>query len=440
MRVLMFGWELPPHNSGGLGVACHGIARALTDKDADVTFVLPRRAEVPGDISKVVFAPVEGGEGAREQNVGSVTVRGIDTPLQPYISAAEYEEYRAHYSEKLQTSIYGEDLFAEVLRYAKKARTIAQEESFDVIHAHDWLAFMAGVEAKRISGKPLVVHVHISGYEQSGGSGIDDRIFHLEQQGMVEADAIFAVSQHTKDILVATYGIDASKIYVVYNGIDAPSYQYRQAEEKSYSKEARRSLPVLRPGWNMVLYAGRLTLHKGPDHFLSAARRVLEYEPKTYFVVAGSGEMQFQIIRQAAMLGIADRVIFAGFARGEELKQLYHAADLFVLPSVTEPFGMTPLESLINGTPVLVSKQTGVSEVLHHALKTDFWDTDEMAHKMIMALRHPELTKQLGRYGKNEAVSQTWHKVAEKCIRVYDKLVGKQAANIETREHAYTQQ
>jgi glycosyltransferase involved in cell wall biosynthesis len=438
MRVLMFGWELPPHNSGGLGVACHGIARALTDKNADVTFVLPRRAEVPGDISKVVFAPVEGRAGAREQ-LGEVTVRGIDTPLKPYISAAEYEEYRAHYSEQLQTSIYGEDLFAEVLRYAQKAATIAEEEEFDVIHAHDWLTFMAGIEAKRVSGKPLVLHVHISGYEQSGGSGIDDRIYQLERQGMEDADAIFAVSQHTKDILVATYGITPDKIYVVYNGIDAPSYQYRQAEEKTYDKSARRSLPVLRPGWNMVLYAGRLTLHKGPDHFLSAARRVLEYEPKTYFVVAGSGEMQFQIIKQAAQLGIADRVIFAGFARGEELKQLYHAADLFVLPSVTEPFGMTPLESLINGTPVLVSKQTGVSEVLHHALKTDFWDTDEMAHKMIMALRHPELTKQLGRYGKNEAMSQTWHKVAEKCIHVYDKLMGRQAAPNDGAVRAYTQ-
>jgi len=408
----MFGWELPPHNSGGLGVACHGLARAFSDSGTDIIFVLPRKIDVPSDLPYVRFA-----EG------GSLKMKHLDMLLRPYVTSREYEYYRRN----IKSDIYGHNLFAEVLRYAEAAALLAEEEEFDVIHAHDWLSFLAGVRVKLETGKPLVVHVHATGFELSGENNVDERIYAIEKEGMEEADCVVTVSERTKNIVTRLYGIDPEKIVVVHNGIKADEYrvssQENSMEEKFDSQKPR--MPFVRAGQKVVLYAGRLTLHKGPDLFLRAARRVLDYEPDTLFIVAGSGDMEGQIIRQSAALGIADHVFFAGFARGEELNKLYYAADLYVLPSVAEPFGMTPLESLVNGTPVLISKQAGVSEALSHALKADFWDVDEMSNKIIMALRYPILAKQLAKYGYLEAIALTWQKAAEKCKTVYNKLVHK---------------
>jgi len=400
MRVLMFGWEFPPHNSGGLGVACEGLAKALTRRQVEIVFVLPKKVDLSDEEINFLYA-----------DIGTTKIRTVDTALQPYITAPEYERYR----NLVKSNVYSDDLIAETMRYAIAAADIAREESFDIIHAHDWLSFLAGIEAKRVSGKPLVVHVHITSFDQSGGGEVDERVYAIEKAGMETADMVVAVSQYTKDTITRYYGINPDKIQVVHNGVQTDLFHSNDAEEKFLLKK---------PGQKMVLFVGRLTLHKGPDYFLSAAQCVLKHYPNTLFVIAGSGEMEWQIIRQAAELGIADKVFFAGFARGEELTKLFRAADLYVLPSVSEPFGLTALESLINGTPVLVSKQSGVSEVLRYALKVDFWDVEEMANKIIAALKYAPLSQHLSKHGQEEAYKLTWDKAAAKCIELYRKLIG----------------
>jgi len=399
MKILMLGWEFPPHNSGGLGVACEGLARALS-KSVDVTFVLPKKLDLSYDTLKILFA-----------NIPNIKVKNIDTALTPYVTSDAYAKYRARFG----SDIYGGDLFEEVLRYADAMAIIARDEVFDVIHAHDWLSFLAGVEAKRVSGKPLVLHVHASGYELAGGDDVDSRVYSIEKEAMEIADAIITVSGLTKNIVVDRYGISSTKVHVVHNGIDADKYEGE--------KNGSSYLPIKKSGQKMVLYVGRLSMHKGPDYFLEAAQKVLKYYKDVFFVVAGSGDMEWQLIRQATQMGMADKVFFAGFARDDELNTLYRSADLFVLPSVSEPFGLTPLEALINGTPVLISKQSGVSEVLRHALKVDFWDTDEMANQIIAVLKNKTLGTQLGVYGRGEALSLTWEKAAEKCRDVYHGLL-----------------
>lgn len=398
----MFGWEFPPHNSGGLGVACEGLARALVAENTELVFVLPRAISPAARGLRFLFPRV----GTNN------TLRMVDTALVPYATAKEYLLSKKY----LQGTIYGTDLFAEVLRYAARVRDIIAGETFDIIHAHDWLSFLAGVEAKRLSHRPLVVHVHATGFDQAGGATVDERVYAIEKIGFEEADAIIAVSQYTKNMLVTKYGVAPEKVRVVHNGVACG------APALPTAREIYRA-PWKKNGSHMVLFVGRLTLQKGPDYFLRAARRVLDFCPDTFFVIAGSGDMEFQIVRQAAELGIADRVIFAGFARGEELRQLYASADLYVLPSVSEPFGITPLEALSHGTPVLISKQSGVSEVLSHALKVDFWDIEEMANKIVAVLRYPPLTRQLAVCGNSEARAQTWQKAARTCLDVYGRCV-----------------
>ncbi len=393
----MFGWEFPPYNSGGLGVACSGLARALAHEQVDILFVLPKQIEVLEPSIRFLFAGVD-----------NIKFKGVRTGLSPYKTAQEYSRFRR----LAEDDIYGEDLFNEVLRYASLVPGLIAGEHFDVIHAHDWLSFPAGIEAKRISGKPLVVHVHATGFDQGGGEHADSRVWRIEKEGMEAADAVVTVSEYTKHMVVTRYGIPADKIQVVYNGIDPAPME-----------SGKRLKPLNIPGYKIVLYVGRLTLQKGPDYFLRAAKRVLAHYPKTFFVVAGSGDMERQIIRLAADLGISEQVFFTGFVRGNELERLYRSADLFVLPSVSEPFGLTPLESLIADTPVLISKQSGVSEVISHALKVDFWDTDEMANKIVSVLRYPPLKDELARGGKREALRQTWGEAAKKCVRLYRQLL-----------------
>jgi len=399
----MFGWEFPPYNSGGLGVACSGLARALAKENVDILFVLPKTLDILEPSIRFLFAGLE-----------NIKFKGAKTGLSPYKTASQYSRWK-----KLGVDdIYGDDLFAEVLRYAALVPGLIAGEEFDIIHAHDWLSFPAGIEAKRISGKPLIVHVHATGFDQGGGVHADSRVWRIEKEGMEEADAIIAVSEFTKRMIVDRYGINPEKIHVVYNGIDVDLHG---AEGGVFQNVRNFGLKI--PGYKIVLYVGRLTLQKGPDYFLRAAKRVLEENPKTFFVIAGSGDMERQMIRLSAELGIAQNVFFTGFVRGGDLERLYHAADLFVLPSVSEPFGITPLESLIADTPVLLSKQSGVSEVISHALKVDFWDVDEMANKIVSVLRYPPLKNELRRGGKQEALSLTWQKAAAKCVMLYKRIV-----------------
>ncbi len=399
LKVLMFGWEFPPHNSGGLGTACFGLTKALSQEAADVVFVLPKKVPVHTRHAKLVFA-----------NEKSIKIRHVNSILYPYITSERYsDEVR-----NLKDEVYGLSLMEEVRRYAKKAGAIAVSENCDIIHAHDWLAFPSGIEAKRATGKPLVVHVHATEFDRTGGAGVNSEVYAIEKRGLEEADAIIAVSDWTKNTLISKYGIPQEKIEVVHNGIDADEHK------KAFS----RIEGLRRSGNKIVLFVGRITLQKGPDYFIRAAKRVLEYRPNTLFVVSGSGDMERQMIRQAADSGIGDKVIFAGFLRGEELNAVYRSADLYVMPSVSEPFGITPLESLANGTPVLISKQSGVSEVLTHCLKTDFWDTEDMADKIISVLDHRPLYEMLRENGGREVEKNNWKNAAMKCLAVYQRLCG----------------
>ena len=396
----MFGWEFPPHNSGGLGIACYGLTKALSRRDLQVTFVLPKKLNgFEHNFLKIVFA-----------NIRNIKVREVKTLLHPYINAELYDEYLRTAPED---KIYGLNLFDEVRRYGLQARILAADEPHDVIHAHDWLAFRAGVEAKRVSGKPLIVHVHATEFDRTAGNP-NQYIYDEERRGMHAADCIIAVSQHTKNIIVEHYGIPPEKVCVVHNGIDHD--EWRKALPPSLAH-------VRTQGKKIVLFVGRITIQKGPDYFIKVAKRVLEYDPNVLFVISGSGDMEHQIIRQAANLGISDKVVFAGFVRGDDQIKLYRAADLYVMPSISEPFGLSALEALTIGTPILVSKQSGVAEVVTHALKSDFWDIDDMADKILNVVSSRGLQETLGELGSQDVEHVTWESAAGKCTALYDSLV-----------------
>ncbi len=395
MRVLMFGWELPPYNSGGLGVACYHLAKALCKKNIGVIFVLPRKIGVSSHDFAVLFADVK------------MSVRTIDSPLAPYITSQSYLSFM---SEKARSRMYGNNLFEEVLRYGRRAKKIARTEQFDVIHAHDWLSFPAGVTAKKVSGKPLVVHVHATEYDRTGGHEVNPLVYEIERWGMENADAVIAVSHLTKNMIVEKYGIVPEKIEVVYNAVE---------ENERASDGARSPISSHKA---IILFVGRITLQKGPDYFLDAAAQVLARDKDVLFVMAGDGDMYHQMIQKATALGISDNFLFAGFLRGKELTALYQSADLFVMPSVSEPFGLTAIESLQCGTPILISRQTGVGESLSHCLKVDFWDTKEMAAKILAVLQYKELGQCLSEFGKREASKFSWEKSAEQCLNIYQKL------------------
>ena len=392
----MFGWEFPPYNSGGLGVACLGITRALSARGAEITFVMPKTLDVKSPWARIIFADGK-----------SVLTRSANTILSPYLTSRSYAYARKRVAGG-DGDIYGHDLMSEVMRYAAMGGEIAKEEEFDVIYAHDWLSFGAGIEAKRVSGKPLVAHVHATEFDRCGGPlGINHDVYEIEKAGMEAADVVIAVSQLTKNIIVNNYGIPENKVRVVYNGID-----------ETTAPAGGNGLPRLRAlkasGNALVLFLGRVTLQKGPDYFIRAAKRVLERNPKVMFILSGSGDMDQRVMELAAQLGIADHVIFTGFLQGPESAEVYAAADLFVMPSVSEPFGITPLEAMRLGTPVLISKQSGVSEIVKHALKVDFWDVDEMANQILAVVGFPGLRQTLSTNGSQEAETITWAQAAQK--------------------------
>jgi glycosyltransferase involved in cell wall biosynthesis len=408
----MFGWEFPPFNSGGLGTACFGLTKALTQQEVDVIFVLPRKIDINSSI-KILFAD----DGVHKRG-SRLKLKPVNALLSPYLNNDTYlhelDSFSMHNGEPV---VYGRNLLEEVMRYGLAAKHIALEEEFDVIHAHDWLSFPAGIAAKEVSGKPLIVHVHATEFDRTGGN-INQVIYEIEKEGMKKADAVITVSGYTKNVVIERYGINPDKIHVVHNGIEVDDYQAPASSELEDS-----ILRLKRAGKKIVLFVGRITLQKGPDYFVKSAAKVLQYEPETIFVVAGSGDMEHQMIQDAANAGISDKIIFAGFLRGEELNQVYRSADLFVMPSVSEPFGLTALESVANGTPVLVSKQSGVSEAMSAALKVDFWDTDEMANKILAVLRYSALQHTLEENGAEEIKKINWKKAASRCIDLYNHVM-----------------
>ncbi|MEM4282694.1 MAG: glycosyltransferase family 4 protein [Candidatus Woesearchaeota archaeon] len=400
VRVLMFGWEFAPMYSGGLGVACAGLTKGLVKKGVDVTFVVPKKPDGVKSHVRLLSA---------EEFAKGIKFKTISSPLSPYMSNEQY--LRMFKGNPFLARLYGPNLFEEVERYARAAQSIAAMEKFDIIHSHDWMTYKAGINAKRITKKPLVVHIHATEFDRTGGIGINPKIYDIEYEGFHAADKICAVSNYTKQTLVEKYGVSNEKIEVVHNGVELEEGEDEEFALKSTDK--------------IVLFLGRLTIQKGPDWFVEAAKKVLEVMPNVKFVIAGSGDMEGTLINKVIELGIADKVLFTGFLKGKDINRAYKMADVYVLSSVSEPFGITPLEAMLNGTPTIVSKQSGVAEVIKHCLKVDFWDTNEMANKIISILNQTALKEVLSKEGKAEASKLGWDGPAEKVFKVYKELLKK---------------
>lgn len=311
-------------------------------------------------------------------------------------------------------AMYGSDLVGDSERYATLVVAMARGEDFDVIHAHDWLTYPAGVALAKVTGKPLVVHVHSTEFDRAG-SNVNQRVYDIERAGMQAADQVIAVSQLTRTICVSRYGVAMNKVHVVHNGVDR--------EESQPAGDVK-----IESGDKLVLFLGRITMQKGPEYFIAAAKRVLEKVQNVKFVLAGSGDMAERMIELAANIGIGHKVIFTGFLRGKDVQRVFDMADCYVMPSVSEPFGIAALEAIHHDVPVILSKQSGAAEVLTHALKVDFWDIDEMANKIVAVLRHPPLSQTLREHGEFELRRLTWDGAAAKCIEVYETAISQKQA------------
>jgi glycogen(starch) synthase len=421
MRVFMVGWEFPPFISGGLGTACYGLAKAMDRMGMEVLFVLPK---MPGGGSASVLNP-------SGQVVGfkNVAFRSVSSPLSlsVYSTPAEYKRRLAQFAGQcgsgkgcIQFEIaegamqYSGSLYEEVHRYAQAVAGIAAVEDFDVVHAHDWMTYPAGVAAARLSGRPLVVQVHSTEFDRSG-EHVNQMIYDIERMGMHAADRIIAVSNFTRNIIINRYGVEPEKVEVVYNGV-TQNESYTPGDYERIDERER-----------IVLFLGRVTMQKGPDYFIAAAKKVLEVIDNVRFVVAGSGDMMNRIVEMAAGAGIGHKVTFTGFLRGSDVDRVYGMADLYVMPSVSEPFGIAPLEALNHNVPVLISKQSGVAEVLRSALKVDFWDVNEIANKIVAVLKYGPLRKTLGTEGGYEAKKLKWEDSARRCLEVYNKAMARAA-------------
>ena len=430
----MFGWEFPPHIAGGLGTACYGMTRGLARNGVEVTFVMPKAS---GDEDKrfvdvvnasdveTVFGKVDSDA---EDIIDKMSFIHIDSNLVPYLSPEDYVTYHDEFvktgEKRWETGDvwsqrytfsgkYGANLMEEVARYAMVAAQVAKnlEGQFDVIHAHDWLTYFAGIAAKRVSGKPLVVHMHATEYDRSG-ENINTQTYAIERAGMHAADRVIAVSNLTRNIVIEKYGVPADKVVTVHNAV-------RFAEKESEAPERGVSDKI-------VTFLGRITFQKGPDYFVEAAAKVLKRVPNVRFVMAGSGDMMNHIIRRVARLGIADRFHFTGFLRGEDVHRMFQLSDVYVMPSVSEPFGISPLEAMKSNVPVIISKQSGVAEVLDYAVKVDYWDVDAMADAIYGLITYPALSQMFAKKGLEEVTSLKWNNAAAKIKSVYENVIAEQ--------------
>ena len=445
MKILMLGWEFPPYISGGLGTACYGLTKGMSQIGAEVLFVLPRPGAGQAGSHIQVLSPSElqiMGDGSAEipADMPNVTIKTVDALLQPYSGQAQHARHLADLQAIQQagqgagefagqdqaenlvdlppSSVhYQGDLLGEVRRYAQLVTNLASEHSFDIIHAHDWMTYPAGLALAKATKKPLVVHIHSTEFDRSG-EHVNQAVYDIERQGMHLAERVIAVSHLTKDICVARYGIPAEKIEVVYNAI-LNGQQPLNAQRVTIAK-----------GEKIVLFLGRITMQKGPEYFLAAAKKVLGIMDNVKFIMAGSGDMTRRTIELAAAMGIGHKVLFPGFLRGQDVEKVYRMADLYVMPSVSEPFGIAPLEAMSNDVPVIISKQSGVSELLTHVLSVDFWDVDEMANKIVAVLRHPPLQSTLRQHGNFEVRKLSWQDSAQQCIRVYQSVLSGRARTV----------
>lgn len=426
MRVLMFGWEFPPHITGGLGTACYGMTRGLAKHQVNVIFVVPKaygdedqRAVRIVNASDVAF-DLEDTE--YKEFWSHVKYMEVGSNIIPYVSPEDFARELTK-NEKTAESFtsnvfakeykfsgkYGTNLMEEVARYALVASAMSLKEDFDVIHAHDWLCYPAGVAAKKSSGKPLVVHMHATEFDRTG-ENVNQVVYDIEREGMEAADRVITVSNMTRSIVIEKYGIDPDKVITVYNAVD-------QNTQKDFT-EVKKNVKE-----KVVTFLGRITYQKGPEYFIEAANKVLKKDPNVRFVMAGSGDMLNRMVVRVAQLKIADKFHFTGFLKGDDVDNMFAMSDVFVMPSISEPFGIVPLEAMRTNVPVVISKQSGVAEILEHAQKIDFWDVDAMADSIYGLCHYDALSEMFKKYGKEEVENLKWEHAALKIKEVYEPLV-----------------
>lgn len=423
----MFGWEFPPHIAGGLGTASYGLTRGLAAlNDIEVLFVVPKAwGDEDQNIVRLIGAntiPVAFKTIRYSSTLRSVEKIEVGSKLVPYTDPEDFWKMtRSNISDtdvllntnnegKIEFSgSYGATLLDEIQKYAIVSSVIASENQFDVIHAHDWLAYPAGIAAKAVSGKPLVIHVHATDFDRSGGN-VNPQVFKIEKEGMEYADKIITVSNLTRDIVIKKYGIKPSKVQTVYNAVEPMHFTEVTKPFRGVSDK-------------IVTFLGRITMQKGPEYFIEAAKMVLSKMSDVRFVMAGSGDMMEKMIRRAASLNITDRFHFTGFLRGNDVFTMLGMSDVYVMPSVSEPFGISPLEAMQSNVPVIISKQSGVAEVLTHAVKVDFWDIEAMADAIYGILSYPALSKTFVQKGKEEVDKLKWEKAAKQVHDIYLRVV-----------------
>jgi glycogen synthase len=423
MKVLMYGWEFPPDISGGLGMACFGIVNELAKKGIPIALVLPKKMENITENNRISIIGCDTVKATCtnlkiEQLGFSIDTHEVETLLHPYMTESSYDQtlinfgYRCHEHGLTQngarfTGKYGPDLLSEVFRYAGIAGTLAAKIPHDLIHAHDWLTGLAGIEAARCSHKPFIFQAHALEYDRSG-ERVNKTVLAIEKYIMEAADKIVAVSQYTKNIIINRYGINSDKIEVVHNGTYFADHEAVKPAKRNHQ---------------LVLFVGRITYQKGPWHFIEVARKILAKRPDIHFIIVGTGDQLKEMIERVAELKIGKNIHFAGFLPHEKVQELYQLADVYVMPSVSEPFGLTCLEALANNIPVVISKQSGVAEVLNHVLKTDFWDSDEMANRIMALLNYRTLREESLKQTTPEIRGLTWELTAEKLIKIYERMM-----------------
>lgn len=429
MRVLMFGWEFPPHISGGLGTASYGLTKGMaTLQDLDVIFVVPKAW---GDEDQSVVRLI----GANQIPVAykKIYFKGFKKPFEkievsskivPYtdpedfwkVINSEVSGYQMFVETNNKGMVdfsgrYDNNLMSEIQKYAVVASVIAEENDFDIIHAHDWLAYPAGIAAMEVSGKPLVIHVHATDFDRSGGS-VNPDVYRIEKEGMDAASKIITVSNLTREIVISRYNIDPAKVETVYNAVDPVAISENMMVKKGFDEK-------------VVTFLGRITMQKGPEYFIEAANKVLKKMGNVRFVMAGSGDMMERMMRRAARLKITDRFHFTGFLRGPDVFSMLYMSDVYIMPSVSEPFGISPLEAMQSNVPVIISKQSGVAEILTHAVKTDFWDIDAMADAIYGILNYPALANMFIINGKEEVIRLKWDNSARHVRDIYYRVLSK---------------
>jgi glycosyltransferase involved in cell wall biosynthesis len=419
MKALMYGWEFPPHILGGLGTASFGLIRGLSlQEDMDITFVMPKpRGDEDRSFLKIIgvcHTPVVW----RDVNYEYVAGRLSKSVLSP----EKYYELRNHiYADFSYRHVddlgciefsgkYPDNLLEEINNYSIVAGVIARTESYDIIHAHDWLTYPAGIHTKAVSGKPLVIHVHATDYDRSRGN-VNPEVYHIEKDGMDHADHIITVSELTRRTVIEKYHQNPSKVTTVHNAVEPLSKEILSIPDKRGVQD------------KIVTFLGRITMQKGPEYFVEAAARVLQKAGGVRFVMAGSGDMMDKMIRLVAKRNISDRFHFTGFMKGKQVYEIFKASDVYVMPSVSEPFGISPLEAMQCGVPSIISKQSGCAEILDYAVKVDYWDIEALADAIYGLITYPALHTFLKEEGLCEVNSIKWEYAGQKVRRIYDRIL-----------------